>query len=77
MDFSEFEDLDPNEQNLRKLLAQLGIQLGPDGKPDLSALMKQAEIIMRNYQTQMAGFGETEADSGLNWGYVLDTAKRK
>jgi putative hydrolase len=77
MDIPDFGDFDPNDEALHRLLKQLGIGLGPDGKPDLTDLMKQAETVMRNYQTQMASFGKTEADSGLNWGYVLDIAERK
>ncbi|MDR1431980.1 MAG: zinc-dependent metalloprotease [Propionibacteriaceae bacterium] len=76
MDIPDFGDFDPNDESLQKLLQRLGIKMGPDGKPDLAGLMRHAETIMRDYQTQMAGFGETESASGLNWGYVLDTAKR-
>lgn len=64
------------DEQLQELLRRLGITIGPNGEPDLSQFMSQAESMMRNYQTQMAGYGDSDAESGLNWGYLSDIARK-
>lgn len=64
------------EQALLKFLAQFGITPGPDGRLDLEKLMGQMEGAMRAFATQMAGYGPADADSGVNWAFAQDIARR-
>ncbi len=67
----------PGEENpLAQFLAQFGITPGPDGEFDLQALTQRLQSVMAQFQTQMAGFGPTDAASGMNWTFTRDIARR-
>lgn len=67
----------PQEENpLAQFLAQFGITPGPDGEFDMAALTQRLQAVMAQFQTQMAGFGPTDAGSGMNWTFTKDIARR-
>jgi len=67
----------PLEENpLAQFLAQFGITPGPDGEFDVAALTQRLQSMMAQFQTQMAGFGPTDAASGMNWTFTKDIARR-
>ena len=66
----------PEENPLAQFLAQFGITPGPDGEFDLAALTGRLQSVMSQFQTQMAGFGPTDPDSGMNWTFTRDIARR-
>lgn len=71
------DDGKPSEENpLAQFLAQFGITPGPDGEFDLAALTDRLQSVMTQFQTQMAGFGPSDADSGMNWTFTRDIARR-
>lgn len=71
------DDGKPSEENpLAQFLAQFGITPGPDGEFDLAALTQRLQSVMAQFQTQMAGFGPSDADSGMNWTFTRDIARK-
>ena len=66
----------PEENPLAQFLAQFGITPGPDGEFDLAALTGRLQSVMSQFQTQMAGFGPSDASSGMNWTFTKDIARR-
>ncbi len=67
----------PHEENpLAQFLAQFGITPGPDGEFDMAALTQRLQGVMAQFQTQMAGFGPSDASSGMNWTFTKDIARR-
>ena len=69
-------DQPPEENPLAQFLAQFGITPGPDGEFDMAALTQRLQSVMAQFQTQMAGFGPTDASSGMNWTFTKDIARR-
>jgi putative hydrolase len=69
---------DPNdaEEALRRLLAQFGLTPGPGVEVDPEQIMQQLQSMMTAFNTQMAGFGATDATSGMNWGFTRDLVLR-
>lgn len=72
----ERPDRDGEEEALLRFLAQFGITPGPDGKLDLEQLMSRMQGMMSAFTTQMASFGKSDADSGMNWGFTKDVVRR-
>lgn len=70
-------DLEPDhEQALMRFLAQFGITPGPDGTIDLEQLMSRMQAAMTTFATQMAGYGPTDTQSGMNWVFTKDVARK-
>ncbi|MDR3069470.1 MAG: zinc-dependent metalloprotease [Propionibacteriaceae bacterium] len=67
---------DPDEETIKRLLAQLGITPDADGNIDLEQVMSQMQQLMTNFSTQMAGFGPSDPGSGINWAFTLDIANQ-
>lgn len=70
------EEPDGEEQALLQFLAQFGIQPGPDGRLDVEQLLGRMQGMMSAFTTQMASFGKSDADSGMNWGFTKDVVRR-
>ena len=75
-DLPDDGDRPPQENPLAQFLAQFGITPGPDGDFDMAALTQRLQAVMAQFQTQMAGFGPTDAASGMNWTFTKDIARR-
>lgn len=67
---------DPQEQALLRFLAQFGITPGPDGRLDLEQLLGRMQGMMGAFTSQMASFGKSDAESGMNWGFTRDVVRR-
>lgn len=67
---------DGDEEALLRFLAQFGITPGPDGKLDLEQLMSRMQGMMSAFTTQLASFGKSDADSGMNWGFTKHVVRR-
>lgn len=75
------EDRTPDDENdpekmLAQFLAQFGITPSADGSLDLNQVLARLQPVMSQFATQMAGYGPTDASSGLNWNFVRDAARR-
>lgn len=70
------EDPRPEEEALLRFLSQFGISPGPDGRLDLEELMARAQSMMTAFTSQLAGFGATDPDSGINWRFTKDVARK-
>ncbi len=66
----------PQEEALLRFLSQFGITPGPDGRLDLQELMGRMQSMMAAFTSQLAGFGPTEAESGMNWQFTKDIARK-
>jgi len=60
----------PDDERLRKFLERFGIVPGADGQLDANQVLGRLEGLMRQFSTQMAGFGPSDKDSGMNWAFV-------
>lgn len=69
-------DPDPEEEALLRFLSQFGITPGPDGRLDVEALMARMQSMMTAFTTQLAGFGPTDSDTGINWNFTKDIARK-
>lgn len=69
-------DPDGEEEALLKFLAQFGITPGPDGRLDLESLLGRMQGLMGAFTTEMASFGKSDAESGMNWGFTRDVVRR-
>ncbi len=69
-------DPDGDEEALLRFLAQFGITPGPDGRLDLEALMGRMQGLMGAFTTEMASFGKSDAESGMNWGFTRNVVRR-
>ncbi len=69
-------DPDGEEEALLRFLAQFGISPGPDGRLDLEQLMGRMQGMMSAFTTQMASFGKSDPESGMNWGFTKDVVRR-
>ena len=65
-----------DEEALLRFLAQFGINPGPDGRLDLEELMARAQSMMTAFTSQLAGFGATDPESGINWRFTKDVARK-
>lgn len=70
------DDPRPEEEALLRFLAQFGINPGPDGRLDLEELMARAQSMMSAFTSQLAGFGATDPESGINWRFTKDVARK-
>ena len=66
----------PEEEALLRFLAQFGITPGPDGRLDMDELMARMQSMMSAFTSQLASFGPTDAESGLNWRFTKDVARK-
>lgn len=66
----------PEEEALLRFLAQFGITPDPDGRLDLEELMARAQSMMTAFTSQLAGFGPTDPESGINWRFTKDVARK-
>lgn len=64
------------EEALRRLLAQFGLTPGSGAEVNPEQLMQQLQSMMTAFNTQMAGFGASDATSGMNWGFTRDLVLR-
>jgi putative hydrolase len=69
-------DPDGEEEALLKFLAQFGITPGPDGRLDLESLLGRMQGLMGAFTTEMASFGKSDAESGMNWGFTRNIVRR-
>lgn len=67
---------DGDDDALLRFLAQFGITPDASGQMDLSRLMDRMQSMLAAFNTQLAGFGKSDADSGMNWGFTLDLTRR-
>lgn len=65
-----------DEQALLRFLAQFGVTPGPDGKLDLEQLVSRLQGAMSAFSAQMARYGPTDAESGMNWTFTKDVARK-
>lgn len=70
------EDRASDDDALLRFLAQFGITPDASGNMDLDQLMARMQSMLAAFNTQLAGFGKADADSGMNWGFTLDLARR-
>ncbi len=70
------QDSDDQEQALLRFLAQFGITPGPDGRLDLEQLMGRLQGAVNAFSTHMAHYGPTDAESGMNWTFTKDVARK-
>ncbi len=66
----------PEEEALLRFLSQFGITPGPDGRLDMQELMGRMQSMMAAFTSQLASFGPTESDSGMNWRFTKDIARK-
>lgn len=66
----------PEEEALLRFLSQFGITPGPDGKLDIEELMGRMQSMMAAFTSQLASYGPTDADSGINWRFTKDIARK-
>lgn len=69
-------DPDGEEEALLRFLAQFGITPGPDGRLDIEQIMGRMQGLMSAFTSQMASFGKSDPDSGMNWGFTKDVVRR-
>ncbi len=67
---------DGEEEALLRFLAQFGITPGPDGRLDIESLLGRMQGLMGAFTSQMASFGKSDAESGMNWGFTRDIVRR-
>ncbi len=65
-----------DEEALLRFLAQFGIAPGPDGRLDIEQLLGRMQGMMSAFTSQMASFGKSDSDSGMNWGFTKDVVRR-
>jgi putative hydrolase len=65
-----------DDDALLRFLAQFGITPDASGQMDLDQLMGRMQSMLAAFNTQLAGFGKADADSGMNWGFTLDLTRR-
>ncbi|MDR1768866.1 MAG: zinc-dependent metalloprotease, partial [Propionibacteriaceae bacterium] len=68
-------DFDPDDP-LARFLAQFGITPGDDWREHPERLLERLQSMMRSFNTQMAGYGPADAESGMNWSFARDVARR-
>lgn len=61
---------------LNQFFAQFGITPGPDGEFDLNQLVGRLQGAMQQFSAQMARMGPTDPDSGMNWSFTKDVARK-
>ena len=66
----------PEEEALLRFLSQFGITPGPDGRLDIQELMGRMQSMMAAFTSQLATFGPTDPDSGMNWRFTKDIARK-
>ena len=67
----------PEEKNpLAEFMSQFGITPGADGNFDLNELMGKLQQAMGQLSSQMAAFGAGADESGLNWTFTKDVARK-
>lgn len=66
----------PDDDALLRFLAQFGITPDADGQLDPAQLMARMQQLMTSFSTQLAGFGNSDPASGMNWGFAKDIAIR-
>lgn len=64
------------EEALKRLLAQLGLTPDAAGQVNPEQVMQQLQSMMTAFNTQLAGFGASDATSGMNWGFTRDLVLR-
>lgn len=64
------------EAALLRFLAQFGIEPGPDGRLEIEQLLGRMQGMMGAFTSQMASFGKSDTDSGMNWGFTKDVVRR-
>lgn len=69
---------DPGDADdaLKRLLAQLGLTPDAAGELNPEQVMQQLQSMMTAFNTQLAGFGASDATSGMNWGFTRDLVLR-
>jgi putative hydrolase len=65
-----------DDDALLRFLAQFGITPDASGQMDLNQVMGRMQSMLAAFNTQLAGFGKADADSGMNWGFTLDLTRR-
>jgi putative hydrolase len=65
-----------DEAALLRFLAQFGIEPGPDGRLEIEQLMGRMQGMMSAFTSQMASFGKSDSESGMNWGFTKDVVRR-
>lgn len=66
----------PEEEALLRFLSQFGITPGPDGRLDIEELMGRMQGMMSAFTSQLAGFGPADGESGINWRFTKDVARK-
>ncbi len=67
---------DGEDEALLRFLAQFGITPGPDGRLDIEQIMGRMQGLMSAFTSQMASFGKSDPDSGMNWCFTKDVVRR-
>ncbi len=69
---------DPGDEEaaLLRFLEQFGITPDASGRMDSAQLMNRMQAMLSAFNTQLAGFGEADATSGMNWGFTRDLVRR-
>jgi putative hydrolase len=64
------------EEAMLRFLAQFGITPDATGRMDPEQLMNRMQSMLAAFNTQLAGFGNADASSGMNWGFTRDLVRR-
>lgn len=75
-DFENTERPGEPDNPLAAFMAQFGITPGPDGNLDLNELMGKLQQAMGQLSSQMAAFGAGTDETGLNWAFTKDVARK-
>lgn len=67
---------DGEDEALLRFLSQFGITPGPDGRLDIEQIMGRMQGLMSAFTSQMASFGKSDPDSGMNWSFTKDVVRR-
>ena len=66
----------PGDDELLRFLARFGIAPGPDGRLDPNQIVGKLQGLMGSFSTQMAGYGPSDRESGMNWAFARSIAER-
>jgi putative hydrolase len=64
------------EEAMLRFLAQFGITPDASGRMDPDQMMERMQSMLAAFNTQLAGFGASDAASGMNWGFTRDLLRR-
>ena len=57
------------------LLVPIRDHPGPDGRLDIEQIMGRMQGLMSAFTSQMASFGKSDPDSGMNWSFTKDVVE--